>query len=150
MKTVAKYNTCKGVSTVLSVGTPIVTMICCGDFFVHRSESAISAAGVFAILIASLFFKDKIAEKFKSPSALIIALIALVATCLIENIVYPIKCVSIATIAACGVDELTFKRWYKELERTMPNGATNYKHFGFLFTTTQKMLAEEEQQQNQG
>ena len=78
MRAVAKYNTFKGVSTVLSVGTPIVTMACCGDFFIHRSDTAISAAGIFAILIAGLFFKDKLAEKFKSPSALVIAIIGFI------------------------------------------------------------------------
>ena len=64
MKPVAKYNTCKGVSTVLTVGTPIITLLCCGDMFVHKSSTAISAAGMFGILIAALFLKDKIAENF--------------------------------------------------------------------------------------
>ncbi len=142
MRSVAKYNIFKGVSTALSVGTPIATMACCGDLFVHRADTAISAAGIFAILIASLFFKDKIAENFKSPSALIISIISLVLVCMVENITYPIKCVCIATIGACGVDELTFKRWYKQIERAFPQGANDYKHFGFLFTTSQNLLGD--------
>lgn len=140
MKEVAKYNLYKGISTVLSVGTPIVTMACCGDFFIHRSDTAISAAGVFAILIASLFFKDKIAENFKSPSALVVSIVVFILTLLVENLTYPIKAVCIATIAACGIDELTFKTWYKRLERVFPESAVDYKHFGFLFTTTKNLL----------
>ena len=140
MRAVAKYNTFKGVSTTLTIGTPLVTMACCGDFFVHRADTAISAAGVFAILIAMLFFKDKIAEKFKSPSALVVAIVVLGLTMLVENLTYPIKCVCVTTIAACGIDELTFKRWYKQLERAFPESASDYNHFGFLFVTSQKLL----------
>jgi hypothetical protein len=144
MKTVAKYNTSKAVSTVLSVGTPLITLACCGDFFIHRSETAISAAGIFAILIAMLFFKDKIAEKFKSPSALVVSIIVLVLILLVENILYPVKCVCIATIAACGVDELTFKNWYKKIEKGLPEDSDTYKHFGFIFATTKTVMGEEE------
>ena len=142
MRAVAKYNTFKGVSTALTIGTPIATLACCGDFFVHRADTAISAAGIFSILIASLFLKDKIAENFKSPSALILSAIILVLVCMVENIIFPIKCVCIATIAACGVDELTFKRWYKQIERAFPQGANDYKHFGFLFTSSQNLLGD--------
>lgn len=142
MRAVAKYNTFKGVSTALTLGTPITTMAFCGDFFVHRADTAISAAGVFAILVAALFFKDKIAENFKSPSALVLSLIVLVLVCMVESIIFPIKCVCIATIAACGVDELTFKRWYKQIENAFPEGAQDYKHFGFLFTTSQNLLGD--------
>ena len=60
MKNVAKYNIFKGVSTLLTFGTPLLTLSCCGDFFVHRSETAISAAGIFAIVICLLLFKDKV------------------------------------------------------------------------------------------
>ena len=78
MKTVAKYNICKGVSTLLTMGTPIVTLACCGSFFRERSSTAISAAGLMVILISLLFAKDKIAENFKAPSAFAIAGIVLV------------------------------------------------------------------------
>lgn len=141
-KSVLKYNACKGVSTALTIGTPLITLACCGDMFVHRSETAVSAAGVFAILIAALFFKDKIAEKFKSPSALVISIAVLILCMLIENIVVPIKYVCVATIVATGVDELTFKTWYKKIESSFPSVASNYKHVGFVFTTTQKLIEE--------
>lgn len=142
MKSVAKYNAFKGVSTALTVGTPLITLACCGDFFVHRTETAISAAGLFAILIAALFFKDKIAEKFKSPSALIISIAVLILCVLIEHIILPVKYVCIATIAASGVDELTFKQWYKRIEKAFPESVGDYKHAGFVFTTTQKLIEE--------
>ena len=51
MKTVAKYNICKGVSDVLTLGTPITTLLLCSDFFIHRSDTAISAAGIFVIIV---------------------------------------------------------------------------------------------------
>ena len=141
-KSVLKYNTFKGVSTLLTVGTPLITLACCGDMFVHRSETAISAAGVFALLIAALFFKDKIAEKFKSPSALVISIAVLILCVLIENIILPIKYVCIATIAASGIDEFTFKSWYKKVERSFPVCIDDYKHVGFVFTSTQKLIEE--------
>ena len=141
-KSVLKYNAFKGVSTLLTVGTPLITLACCGDMFIHRSETAISAAGVFALLIAALFFKDKIAEKFKSPSALVISIAVLILCALIENIILPIKYVCIATIAASGIDELTFKAWYKKVERSFPVCIDDYKHVGFVFTSTQKLIEE--------
>lgn len=141
-KSVLKYNAFKGVSTLLTVGTPLITLACCGDMFVHRSETAISAAGIFALLIAALFFKDKIAEKFKSPSALVVSIAVLILCVLIENIILPIKYVCIATIAASGIDELTFKAWYKNVERSFPVCIDNYKHVGFIFTSTKKLIEE--------
>ena len=141
-KSVLKYNAFKSVSTLLTVGTPLITLACCGDMFVHRSETAISAAGVFALLIAALFFKDKIAEKFKSPSALVVSIAVLILCVLIENIILPIKYVCVATIAASGIDELTFKSWYKKVERAFPVCIDDYKHVGFVFTSTQKLIEE--------
>lgn len=140
MKQVAKYNTFKGVSTALTFGTPLVTLACCGDMFVHRSETAISAAGVFAILIAALFFRDKIAEQFKAPSALVVSIAVFVLCILLENIITPIKYVCVATFAATGVDEFTFKSWYKKLERTFPAAALDYKHAGFVFASSKKLF----------
>ena len=144
-KAVLKYNTYKGISTVLSVGTPLVTLACCGDMFVHRSDTAISAAGLFAILIACLFFKDKIAEKFKTPSAFVLSAVVFVLVLLVENIMLPVKYVCIATMAMSGIDELTFKRFYKSVEATFPACADQYKHFGFLFTTTQKLMEQDKE-----
>ena len=89
--TVIKYNAFKGVSTLLTVGTPLITLSCFGDLLVKRSETAISAAGIFTLLIVALFFKDKIAEKFKSPSALVVASIVLVICILTEHIILPVK-----------------------------------------------------------
>lgn len=141
--TVIKYNAFKGVSTLLTVGTPLITLSCFGDLLVKRSETAISAAGIFTLLIVALFFKDKIAEKFKSPSALVVASIVLVICILTEHIIIPVKYVCIATIAASGIDELTFKRWYKEVEKKFPEQASDYKHIGFIFTTTKKLMETE-------
>lgn len=148
MKTVAKYNTFKGVSTVLTVGTPLITLACLGDFFVHRAETAISAAGVFALLIAALFFKDKLAEKFKSPSALVLSVAVLVLCILVEHIILPIKYVCIATIAASGIDELTFKQWYKRIEAQFPECAQDYKRVGFVFASTKKLIEEAQSEQS--
>ena len=148
MKQVGKYNTFKGISTLLTIGTPIITLACCGDFFVQRSETAISAAGVFAILIALLFAKDKLAEKIKTPSAFIISAAVLVIIVVVENILLPMKYVCIATMIASGVDELTFKRMYKALECKMPQCWQAYEHFGFIFAKTQDIFDEVQKEVN--
>lgn len=140
MKEVGKYNTFKGISTLLTIGTPIITLACCGDFFTERPATAISAAGVFAILIALLFAKDKLAEKIKTPSAFILSAAVLVIIVVVENIILPMKYVCIATMIASGVDELTFKRMYKALEYKMPQSWQAYEHFGFIFARTQDIF----------
>ena len=140
MKQVGKYNTFKGISTLLTIGTPIITLACCGDFFTERPATAISAAGVFAILIALLFAKDKLAEKIKTPSAFILSAAVLVIIVVVENIILPMKYVCIATMIASGVDELTFKRMYKALEYKMPQSWQSYEHFGFIFARTQDIF----------
>ena len=148
MKQVGKYNTFKGISTLLTMGTPIITLACCGDFFVERPATAISAAGVFAILIALLFAKDKLAEKIKSPSAFIVSAAVLVIIVMVENILLPMKYVCIATMIASGVDELTFKRMYKALECKMPQCWQAYEHFGFIFAKTQDIFDEVQKEVN--
>lgn len=148
MKQVGKYNTFKGISTLLTMGTPIITLACCGDFFVERPATAISAAGVFAILIALLFAKDKLAEKIKSPSAFIVSAAVLVIIVVVENILLPMKYVCIATMIASGVDELTFKRMYKALECKMPQCWQAYEHFGFIFAKTQDIFEEVQKEVN--
>lgn len=148
MKQVGKYNTFKGISTLLTIGTPIITLACCGDFFVERPATAISAAGVFAILIALLFAKDKLAEKIKTPSAFIISAAVLVIIVVVENIILPMKYVCIATMIASGVDELTFKRLYKALEYKMPQCWQAYEHFGFIFAKTQDIFEEVQKEVN--
>ena len=145
---VGKYNTFKGIPPSLTIGTPIITLACCGDFFVQRSETAISAAGVFAILIALLFAKDKLAEKIKTPSAFIISAAVLVIIVVVENILLPMKYVCIATMIASGVDELTFKRMYKALECKMPQCWQAYEHFGFIFAKTQDIFDEVQKEVN--
>lgn len=148
MKQVGKYNTFKGISTLLTIGTPIITLACCGDFFVERPATAVSAAGVFAILIALLFAKDKLAEKLKSPSAFIVSAAVLVIIVVVENILLPMKYVCIATMIASGVDELTFKRMYKALECKMPQCWQAYEHFGFIFAKTQDIFDEVQKEVN--
>ena len=148
MKQVGKYNTFKGISTLLTMGTPIITLACCGDFFVERPATAISAAGVFAILIALLFAKDKLAEKIKSPSAFIVSAAVLIIIVVVENILLPMKYVCIATMIASGVDELTFKRMYKALECKMPQCWQAYEHFGFIFAKTQDIFDEVQKEVN--
>ena len=148
MKQVGKYNTFKGISTLLTMGTPIITLACCGDFFVERPATAISAAGIFAILIALLFAKDKLAEKIKTPSAFIISAAVLVIIVVVENILLPMKYVCIATMIASGVDELTFKRMYKALECKMPQCWQAYEHFGFIFAKTQDIFDEVQKEVN--
>ena len=140
MKEVGKYKTFKGISTLLTIGTPIITLACCGDFFTERPATAISAAGVFAILTALLFAKDKLAEKIKTPSAFILSAAVLVIIVVVENIILPMKYVCIATMIASGVDELTFKRMYKALEYKMPQSWQSYEHFGFIFARTQDIF----------
>ena len=130
------------------MGTPIITLACCGDFFVERPATAISAAGVFAILIALLFAKDKLAEKIKTPSAFIISAAVLVIIVVVENILLPMKYVCIATMIASGVDELTFKRMYKALECKMPQCWQAYEHFGFIFAKTQDIFDEVQKEVN--
>ena len=140
MKEVGKYNTFKGISTLLTIGTPIITLACCGDFFTERPATAISAAGVFAILIALLFAKDKLAEKIKTPSAFILSAAVLVIIVVVENIILPMKYVCIATMIASGVDELTFKRMYKALEYKMPHCWESDEHFAVIFARKQDIL----------
>lgn len=139
MKQVAKYNIFKGVSTGLTIGTPIVTLACCGEFFVHNTGTSLSAAGVFTLLIVLLFMKDKIAEEFKMPPVFVLCLVGLILICMIESILVPIKSVLTATLITSGVDEFTFKQLYKNLEMRLPETAKSYKKMGFIFTTTKKL-----------
>jgi hypothetical protein len=114
--------------------------------FVHRSETAVSAAGVFAILFALLFFKDKFLENFKVPSPLIISICGLIILHLIENIIYPMKIVFWVTVVSTGVDELTFRRLYKGIEQTFTDGIHDYKRFGFLFTRSDTLTGGSDEQ----
>jgi hypothetical protein len=139
MGKVAKYNTFKGVSTLLTIGTPIITLACTGEFFVQRSESAVSAAAMFAILISLIFCKDKLLEKIKTPAPFILCGVVLALIYMVENLMYPMKLVCWATLATTLVDEFTFRRMYKQLEKKLPKNAEDYKRFGFIFTTAKKL-----------
>ena len=139
MKDVCKYNLFKGVSTVLTIGTPITTLLLQGDFFRHRSDTSVSAAAVIAILISLLFCKDKLFENFKMPPVAVVCLILYILISIIQSIIVPIKNVCFITMFITGADECTFKRVYKNVERTLPKQTENYKHIGFIFTTTKKL-----------
>lgn len=132
MTDVAKYNACKGVSTGLTFGAPLITAACLGDFFKQQPSTAISGAALFAVLLSVLLAKDKIAEKFKAPSALIIAVAAFAFCVVVESIIYPVKVISFVTILACGADELTFKHIYKSVELGLPKRVQELKKFGFI------------------
>lgn len=141
MKAVAKYNTFKGVSTACTIGTPILTLLLSGDFIVESPKNSISAAGVFVLLLVALFSKDKLLENFKMPPTFIVCLASFLVICLIESILIPIKTVCISTMITSGIDEFTFKRMYKSIEKSLPETMADYKHIGFIFTTTNKLEA---------
>lgn len=140
MSNVAKYNTYKGISTVLTLGTPITTLAICGAEIVTPAGK-ISFAGVMVLLITLLFAKDKIAENFKMPSAFMVSFVGLMIILLIENILVPIKAVFIATMITSGIDELTFKSFYKQIEALLPEQAKVFKKFGFIFASSEKIMS---------
>lgn len=146
MGKVAKYNLFKGISTVATIGTPLITLLCCSDLFVHRPDTAISATGIFTILIVILLLKDKIAENFKMPSAFILSTVVFVLILLLQNLIEPMKLVALATMITSGIDEITFKKFYKAIETQLPETSKSYKHVGFIFTTSKKLLGEENEQ----
>ena len=136
MKIVGKYNLFKGLSSAFTIGTPLITLLCYSEMFIHETKTSISAAGVIAILLILLFAKDKIAENFKLPSAFVLAAAGFFAICMIENILLPMKNVCLATMIMSGVDEFTFKHFYKSIEYKLPESAKINKHFGFYFCKT--------------
>lgn len=139
MKKVAKYNSCKAISTICTIGAPIITLASCSEFFVHSTGTSISAAGMFTLLIVLLFAKDKLAENFKMPSAFIISFVGFLLICMVENLLAPMKAVCIVTMITSGVDELTFKQWYKSVEGLLPDNVSCYKHLGFIFTSSKNL-----------
>ena len=128
MKDVGKYNIYKGVSTVLTLGAPIVTLFSCGDFFLERSDRTISAAAVFTILVVLLLGRDKLAEKMKFPSAFVLSLGVLVFITIIESIIYPIKIICIVTAITSGLDKITFEHLYKNIEVVLPDIYKGFMH----------------------
>lgn len=139
MGQVGKYNLYKGISTVCTIGAPIITLASCSELFVHNSGTSLSAAGIFAIFIALLFAKDKIAENLKMPSAFIVALVGFILISMVENLILPMKTVCLVTMCTAGVDELTFKRWYKSIEKFLPEKVSLNKHFGFIFAKSDSL-----------
>jgi hypothetical protein len=138
MGKIAKYNTFKAISTLCTIGAPVITLASCSELFVHNAGTSLSAAGVFALLISLLFAKDKILENFKAPSALVLSVAAFVFIVMVENILLPMKTVCIVTMITAGIDEVTFKNFYKRIKYSLPNEVDSYQHFGFLFTTSSK------------
>lgn len=143
MKTVAKYNVFKGISLALTASTPIVALLSCSELFVHRSDTAISVAGIVAIVISCLFFKDKLLENFKLPSPFMGSLIGLIIIQLIKSIIYPIETVLVATVVVTAVDTITFRRMYKNIERKLPDNIDKFKHFGFITCKTEEIMGEQ-------
>lgn len=146
MNFVMKYNILKGISSLLTVGTPSAIMIIMNIALADTPAGAISIVGIISILFAIFFLKDKIAENFKLPSPLVTAIIILVAVLLLENVILLVKYTCIVMIAICGIDELTFKSWYKRLEKQFIKTHTNidlndYKKLGFIISTTKKLLS---------
>lgn len=133
---VLKYNIFKGVSTLLTVGTPLTVLALNGELIRQRPATAMSAAGIFAVIISLLFFKDKIAENWKMPSAAVLAGIVFIFLEMVEAIIGPMKDVCICTALICGIDELTFKHFFKIEAIKMGDAADAYKHFGFIFART--------------
>ena len=142
MKVVAKYNVFKGISTALTIGTPFVTLMSCSEFFVTRSETAVSAAGVFTFLFALLFLKDKILENFKIPSPFVISLIGLILIVVIESIIYPIKIVFLTTCLVTCVDTFTFRAIYKQMELNFTDDVKKFKKFGFIFGRSKDIIGD--------
>ena len=123
-----KYNLFKGFSTALTFLTPILTASFCGEFW-DTPERTMSTTSVFACLISLFFAKDKLAEKFKSPTAVVIALIVFVFCIISELIIKQLKIVSLATLIACVVDEVTFKKLYINVEKQFEESS---KFCGFV------------------
>lgn len=139
MKEVCKYNLFKAISTFMTVGTPLCIVAACSDFIVTSSSASISMTGVIAILFSALFFKDKIVENFKLPSPFIIATILFITILFLESILVPMKYACLGTMITAGIDELTFKRMYKQIELLLPEKAAAYKRFGFLCCKTKTL-----------
>ena len=144
MKPILKYNTLKGISVFLTMGAPSLSMIILSTILADTPIGGISIIGVLGVLFGCYFAKDKLAENFKLPSPLVAALIMLGIIILLEGIIVLAKYTCVITIAVCGVDELTFKAWYKRLEqeilKTFNINLNDYKKLGFVISTSKKLL----------
>lgn len=142
MKQVAKYNIFKGLSTLITAACPIIAAISCSDFIVTNTGASISVCGIIGILIAVLCMKDKFMEQVKTPTGFKVCLALLVIVLVVEAVLIPVKTVLIVSIIAFGVDELSFKRIYKNLELRLPEIAKTYKHLGFYFCKSEALVEE--------
>lgn len=144
MKFVLKYNVLKSISLLLTIGTPSITMLVLNTALADSPSGAISIVGIIAIFMGLFFAKDKLAENIKVPSPLLAAIIMFVLIILLESIIVLAKYTSLITIAICGIDELTFKNWYKRLELTFSKthkiDVQDYKKLGFIISTTKELL----------
>ena len=144
MKPILKYNLLKAISMILSVGTPSATMIILNESLANSPAGAISIIGVIVILISALIMKDKIAENFKMPSALVASIVLFVIILLLENIILLAKYTCLATALICGIDEFTFKSWYKKQEEMITEkyniDLSKVKKLGFIVGTSKKLL----------
>lgn len=148
MKPVLKYNILKCISLLLTVGTPSVTMIVLNTVMADSPAGAISIVTILSLLFSCIFLKDKIAENLKMPSPLVLVIILLGIIFLLESILLLAKYTCVITAIMCGVDELTFKNWYKRLEKGFakdyPNVNVNdSKKFGFIISTSKKLFGVE-------
>ena len=142
MATVAKYNTVKGVSTAANVGAPFIALLFCGDFIVEQPARAISTAGIIVLIIGLFLIKDKLLEAFKIKPVMVFSGLVLILAIMMENIIAPVKVVCIVALATSGIDALTFERWYKAIEKALPEAAQDKKHLGFIFAKTQTLMEE--------
>lgn len=138
MGKIAKYNICKAVSTLLTAGAPIITLLM-STVDIVTPAGRLSVTTVIAMVITALLMKDKLAENFKMPSAFILSIVGLVFIIVIESILVPLKAVFIVTIITSGVDEITFKSLYKRLEISFPENALAFKHAGFMFMSSKTL-----------
>lgn len=143
MKLVAKYNTFKALSLAVTAGVPIATAAIFSNMFVQSTSTSISTAGVIALLIAALTFKDKLLEEIKFPTGFKISVALLIIILVIESIIVPMKLVLISACIAFGGDTLIFKRIYTNVEYDLPEKHNKYKHFGFIFCKTETLIGED-------
>lgn len=134
MTNIAKYNTYKGISTTLTFGTPITTMLCIGEEFIKTPATSISAVGVVVILIICFFLKDKIADNIKMPSGMVLCIMGFTICVLMHNIIDPMMYVFGISGVVCAIDTVTFRSFYKHIELLFPPQAATYKRFGFYGT----------------
>lgn len=139
MSTLKKYNICRGVSTLLCVGTPITVAAINGQLLVDRPSKAISLTGIIAILLVGLFCKDKLLEQLKTPTVAKVCLAIWLCIQLFRNIIEPIEQIVFYTFIVAFVDELTLKRMYNNYKTLLlANNIIKTEYFGFIFSLLSK------------